>query len=200
MPKQRITREMVIDTAFELARSGGMEQVLVKNIAGKLGCSVQPIYSYLDNMGNLRKEVEIRAGQFIREAVSAALVPDDIFRSTGKAWLAIARREPHLFRLFVFQERQDIASFADLYQAESGPGMAGTIAGELGISLEQARELHLNMLIYTIGMGTIFSVANPGIPAQEIFARQEKAYQAFLQYAEQGTDAGCKQKEMQKEP
>ncbi len=83
---------------------------------------------------------------------------------------------------------------------QSGPGMAGTIAGELGISLEQAKELHLNMLIYTIGMGTIFSVANPGIPAQEIFARQEKAYQAFLQYAEQGTDAGCKQKEMQKEP
>ena len=46
MPKQRITKEMVIEAAFELARTGGMEQVIVKNIAQKLGCSVQPIYSY----------------------------------------------------------------------------------------------------------------------------------------------------------
>ena len=33
MPKQRITKEMVVDAAFELARSGGMEQVMVKTIA-----------------------------------------------------------------------------------------------------------------------------------------------------------------------
>lgn len=36
MPKQRITKEMVIEAAFELARQGGLEQVLVKNIAGPL--------------------------------------------------------------------------------------------------------------------------------------------------------------------
>ena len=42
MPKQKITKEMVVNAAFELARSGGMEQVLVKSIAEKLGCSVQP--------------------------------------------------------------------------------------------------------------------------------------------------------------
>ena len=29
MPKQRITREMVVDAAFETARSEGMEQVMV---------------------------------------------------------------------------------------------------------------------------------------------------------------------------
>ena len=33
MPKQRITKEMVVDAAFEIARNSGMEQVLVKNIA-----------------------------------------------------------------------------------------------------------------------------------------------------------------------
>mgnify|MGYP000122732709 FL=1 len=46
MPKQKITREMVIEAAFDIARREGMEKVIVKNIADKLGCSVQPIYSY----------------------------------------------------------------------------------------------------------------------------------------------------------
>ena len=44
---------------------------------------------------------------------------------------------------------------------------------------EQARKLHLNMLIYTIGIGAIFAMTTPGIPASEIFEQQEEAYRAF---------------------
>ena len=40
--------------------------------------------------------------------------------------------------------------------------------------------LHLNMLIYTIGLGTIFSVVTPGISTDEIYEQQEMAYKAFL--------------------
>ena len=57
MPKQTITKEMVVDAAFQLAREGGMEQVLVKNIAARLGCSVQPIYSYCQNMRSEERRV-----------------------------------------------------------------------------------------------------------------------------------------------
>ena len=40
MPKQRITREMVINAGFEIARKHGMEGVMVKTIADTIGCSV----------------------------------------------------------------------------------------------------------------------------------------------------------------
>ena len=56
MPKQRITKEMIVDAAFEIAKTEGMEQVLIKNIAKKIGCSVQPVYTYCANMEGLRKE------------------------------------------------------------------------------------------------------------------------------------------------
>ena len=36
MPKQKITKEMVVDTAFDIARKDGMDRVLIKKIAGKL--------------------------------------------------------------------------------------------------------------------------------------------------------------------
>ena len=35
------------------------------------------------------------------------------------------------------------------------------------------------MLIYTIGLGTIFSVSKPGIMPEKIFGMQEDAFQAF---------------------
>lgn len=71
----------------------------------------------------------------------------------------------------------------DLYQLEANPQIAEMIASELNISVTQAKQLHLNMLIYTIGIGTIFSVTTPGISANEIYEQQEIAYEAFLKQA-----------------
>lgn len=180
MPKQRITREMVVDAAFMLARSSGMEQVMVKNIAEKLGCSVQPIYSYCKNMEGLKQDVMERVNNFVEEYMAAHIDKSDLFRSTGQAYIGIAKEEPNIFKMFILHQREGISSFNDLYQSEANPRTAEYIANQLNISVSQAKQLHLNMLIYTIGLGTIFAVTTPGISADEIFSQQEIAYDAFL--------------------
>ncbi len=177
MPKQRITKDMVVESAFEIARQGGMEQVLVRNIAARIGCSVQPIYSYCRNMDGLRREVTEQTSAFIRKYLAAHIDKNDLFRSTGQSWIRLAEEEPHLFKIFVFHQRDGISSLVDLYQSEAGSQTAGAIAKQL------------NMLIYTVGIGTILSVTTPGIPADEILAQQETAYQAFLQQI-MGPDSG----------
>ncbi len=148
-----------------------MEQVIVKSIAGRLGCSVQPIYSYCNNMDGLRQDVVNRTGQFIREYTAAHTDPQDLFRSIGRAYLQLAKEEPNLFKIFILHRRDGVSSLEELYRKETDPRVAGFIAKQLGMEEAQARQLHLNMLIYTIGIGTIFSVTTPGIPAEEVFAQ-----------------------------
>lgn len=183
MPKQRITKEMVVDAAFGIARSSGMEQVLVKNIADRLGCSVQPIYSYCQNMEGLRQDVTEQVSRFIQEYIAARIDPEDLFRSTGNAYIQLAKEEPNLFKIFILRQRGGISSLDGLYQSEAGSHVADFIAEQMQISVPEARRLHLHMLIYTIGLGTIFSVTTPGISVDEIFAQQESAYEAFLKQA-----------------
>ncbi len=180
MPKQRITKEMVVDAAFEIARRNGMDQVLVKNIADRIGCSVQPIYSYCKNMEGLRQEVIARTGSFIQHFIATHLNKNDLFQSTGQAYIQLAEEEPHLFKIFILRQREGITSLEELYQAEAGEHIAEFIANQLQISVREARQLHLHMLIYTIGIGTIFAVTSPGIAPKEIFSQQENAYKAFL--------------------
>ena len=180
MPKQRITKEMVVNAAFEIARDGGMEQVMVKNIADKIGCSVQPIYSYCKNMEGLRMEVAGKVKIFVQEYIAAHINKDDLFRSIGRNYIQLAKEEPNLFRIFILHKREGIASLDDLYRTEASRELTEGIAEDLHISIPAARRLHLNMLIYTIGLGTVFSVTSPGISADEIYAQQEIAYKAFL--------------------
>lgn len=183
MPKQRITKQMVVDAAFEIARIDGMEQVLVKNIAKRLGCSVQPIYSYCSNMEGLRQDVEQKVRCFVKEYVAGHMDQDNLFRSTGQAYIQLAKEEPYLFKIFTLHQRNGISSLDDLYRSEADSQMASVIAEQLGISPRRAQELHLNMLIYTMGLGAIFSMTTPGISTEEIFMRQEMAYEAFLKQA-----------------
>ena len=180
MPKQRITKEMVVDAAFELARSDGMEQVTVKTIAEKIGCSVQPIYSYCKNMEGLKQDVTDRVKHFIKEYAASHIDINDPFRSTGRAYIQLTKEEPHLFKIFILHRRDGISSLDDLYHAETDERIPSFLAEKLNISAEQAKQLHLDMLIYTIGIGTIFSVTTPGIPTDEIFAQQERVYQILM--------------------
>ena len=123
MPKQRITKETVVNAAFEIARNSGMEQVMVKNIADKIGCSVQPIYSYCKNMEGLRQDVVDQVGIFIRKYVAEHIDHEDLFASTGRAYICLAKEEPFLFKIFILHQRKGVSSLKDLYEKEAGGGI-----------------------------------------------------------------------------
>lgn len=183
MPKQRITREMVVDAAFSLARREGPEQMLVKRIAEELHCSVQPIYSYLSNMEELRKAVAEKAAEHMQQFMAQNINPADPFRSTGYAYVRYAKEEPHLFRLFIGRKREYMHSMEDLYGRDADPRVPQTIARTLNISMEKAKELHLSMLIFTTGVGTMLTTGAEDLSESEMQKWLENAYQAFLNMA-----------------
>ena len=43
MPKAKVTRDMVIEAAFAIARTAGAEQVNARTVSQELGCSTQPV-------------------------------------------------------------------------------------------------------------------------------------------------------------
>lgn len=187
MPKQRITKEMIVEAAFDIARANGENSVLVKEIADRLNCSVQPIYSYCSSMDGLKRDLIIRVRQFVQDFVQKYIAVNgdnsnqDFFRMTGYAYVNLAEKEPHIFQMFVLHEREGVDSFESLYQSECHPDLAQNIAEHLNIDISKARMLHRNMMIYNVGIGTILATAVPGISTKEIYEQLDIAYQAFLQ-------------------
>ena len=59
--KESITRDMILEMAFELARDNGIESVTARNVAARIGCSTQPIFRIYANMEQLREEIFQRA-------------------------------------------------------------------------------------------------------------------------------------------
>ncbi len=63
-PKARITRDMILDAAFDLVRAEGHEALNVRTLAKRLGCSTQPILYNFAAVEELKDGVYQRAVEF----------------------------------------------------------------------------------------------------------------------------------------
>ena len=189
--KQRITKQDVANAAFEAARKGGMQAVTLKNIEKRLDCSPQPIYSCYADIGALRQDVENMTDAFAAEFAKKR-AGEDALAGTGRAYIQFAEEEPELFRIFITHRRRGISSLRELYAAYADPNAAK----QRGTQTAQAERLHLHMLIYTVGLGAIFSAAYPGIKIDEIYSKQKEAFEAFL--AAEGQEKSKKKKKKNK--
>lgn len=183
MPKQRITKEMVMDAAFALLREGGEDKVRVKNIAAALSCSVQPIYSYCENMDALRHELSQMAALRLKSYVHARVDPEHPFESTGKAYLSFAKEEPHLFQSYFLREQRGVHSLDDLYEAEASEHMAAYLAKTLSLRECDAKKLHMNMIIYNTGLSFLMLASGSHFSEEALHETLTSAYHAFLQAA-----------------
>ena len=63
-PKAKLSKEEIIETAFEMTRENGFEHVTARELAHRLGCSTQPIFHVFQNMEEVKKEVYERTRAF----------------------------------------------------------------------------------------------------------------------------------------
>lgn len=98
----------------------------------------------------------------------------------GRAQLRFAREEPQLFQLYFLRRRSDIHSLQDLYSKESSREVAKFISDTLQLTMAQAEQLHLHMIIYTMGIASILATSCSHIPEEELMTQLETACDAFL--------------------
>lgn len=188
MPKQKITRDMVVEAAFDLARKKGMEAVQVKAVAHALECSVQPVYCYCGSIEGLKALVVERTARCLREYVAARQDPADRFRSLGRAYACFAREEPHLYRLYFLRPRAQAASLQAVLEAEGDPAVPPALAAQLGIEPARARELYFQMMIFNAGLSFLLSSVGENTDPAQVEGLQAGAWAAFSAAAQKGKD------------
>ncbi len=180
MPKQRITKQMILDVAFNLAREKGYEQVVVKNIADEIGCSVQPIYSYFENMESLKETVIGAAMQFYNSFIYTRVQKDSILESMAKANVAFAKYETNLFKLLFLQKLNGLNSFNDIYEWMGDKQATAQLSKKLELPEDKVKEIYIMLIIFTHGVATMIATGGATIADVESAEILEKAYKAFI--------------------
>lgn len=181
MPKAKITKEMIIDAAFEITRAMGIENVNARSVAEKLGCSTQPVMYHFARIEELKRAVYGKADIFHTEYLMNIKKPSEgIMLGIGLNYIRFAVREPNLFR-FLFQSGYAVEnSLLDMIDSEELLPVLSAMQGAMRMNMEQTKEVFLTIAMFAHGYASI--IANNSLEYDEkvIAAHLERAYKGAV--------------------
>ena len=180
MPRQKITKEMILNAAFTLLRTQGHEAVNARSIAKQAGCSVQPIYSCYSNMSELMQELFLHTQQYLTGYVEKNADKNNYFESIGRCHIGFARDEKYLFCFLFLSKYMGVNSLEGIYRQCARQDVTEDIMKTLSISEASAKRLYLHMMLYTHGIASMIATGAADIPNQEIHSLSDSAFYAFL--------------------
>lgn len=101
--KAKVTKEMIIDAAFAIAREAGVENINARTVSERLHCSTQPVMYHFSTIEELKRTVYAKADSYHSEYLMNLKSPQKgVMLGIGMNYIRFAIEEPHLFR-FLFQ-------------------------------------------------------------------------------------------------
>lgn len=185
MPKAKISVEMVIDAAFEAARSMGAENVNARTVSEKLGCSTQPIMYHFARIEEMKRAVYEKADRFHTEYLMNIDPQKGVMLSIGLNYIRFAIKEPNLFR-FLFQSGfAEGNSLLDMINSEELAPVLQAMQGAMKMTAEQTKEVFVTIALFAHGYASI--IANNSLEYDEktVAADLERAYRGAVLAAEE---------------
>lgn len=157
-PKAKITREMILDTAFEIVRKEGADKVTARSISEQLNCSTQPVLYYFSTVEEIKKAVYIKADEYHGAyLMNIEMTSENPMLAIGINYIKFAIEERNLFR-FLFQSNEFSGiSMLELLETEEFVPMLGMLQCELDISMEDAKEVFSTLFIFSHGYASLYA-------------------------------------------
>lgn len=179
-PRERVSKEQVLNTAFVMTRENGFEEVTARKLAEQLHSSTQPIFRAYDNMDMLKRDLFFKSADFFSDyMLSKKSTGQPQYLTMGMAYIELAKRERHLFKLIASIEDYETADIRDFLQGD-GSELPDKLPDTTDLNEKQKRELFRMIWMFTHGVATLVTAGRVDIGDREIKGLLTKAYEGFL--------------------
>lgn len=179
--KAKVTKEMIIDAAFEIAKEAGAENINARTVASKLNCSTQPVMYHFATIGELKRAVYARLDWYHTEYLMHVRNPQNgIMLEIGLNYIRFAIEEPHLFR-FLFQSGFAVEnSLLEMIDSAELIPVLSAMREEMNLNMEQTKDIFITLALFVHGYASI--LVNNALEYNEELIKKhlEKAYKGAL--------------------
>ncbi|MCM1263452.1 MAG: TetR/AcrR family transcriptional regulator [Butyrivibrio sp.] len=180
-PRAKITKEMVVDAAFEVARADGIDNINARTVAGKLNCSTQPVMYHFATIEELKKAAYAKADDYhTKYLMNIPKAQETVMLRIGLNYIRFAVEEPNLFR-FLFQSGYAVGnSLPDMINSEGLTPVLSAMQEAMKMDLEQTKEVFITLAMFVHGYASI--IANNSLEYDEklIAMHLERVYKGAV--------------------
>ena len=186
--KAKVTKEMIVDAAFAIAREAGVESINARKVSERLHCSTQPVMYHFATMEELKRTVYAKADLYHSEyLMTMKKPPKGAALGIGMNYIRFAIEEPHLFRFLFQSDYFSGKTLLELIDAEELLPVLTAMQSALGISMEQTKTVFITVFLFAHGYASI--IANNALKYDEdtIRSHLERAYRGAILAAQEET-------------
>ena len=187
-PKTRITKDMIIQAAVEVARQSGHETINARTVSEQLHCSTQPVMYHFSTIDAMKRAAYAQVDHLHSEYLMTIPPGQDPALGIGLNYIRFAVEEPQLFR-FLFQS--GYAEENNLLEMVDSEGLAPVLAAMqegAGLSMEKSRDVFITVALFAHGYASLIANNHLEFDVKLIAEHLERAWNGAVLAAEQEED------------
>lgn len=150
----KITKEMILDTAFSIARREGLNSISNRRIAKELNSSIRPIYYQFKNTEELKLELWKKIDTYFYDyLLNNKLGNMPLYKQIGINYIRFSRDEKKLFKILFMSDNKLLPS--DFILDTDYMRIKDIIRISTNLSDKDIKSFHLKMWLFTHGIATL---------------------------------------------
>ena len=156
-PKPKFSKDEILNCALDIAAKDGIESVVAREVAKRLGTTTSPIFTFFSSMDELKSEVYNTAQQKYIDYLKESVDYFPSFKEFGFRFINFAINNPKIYQMIFHTDKSydntpvrfknDFGEVYDLVKKE--------IQNEFDLSEENSYELLKHMLIFGNGIASL---------------------------------------------
>ena len=179
-PKPRITREMILDAAYAIAREQGAEWINARTSSQRLGCSTQPVLYHFDHVEDIRREVYHMADTYQTAFLLQPSENENPMISIGLNYIRFAATEKPLFRMLFQSGSFNGQNITSLIDAPDLMPVLEIFQREADLRLDQTKFVFKTLLMLIHGYASMLANNSMDYEEAEIIPMLETAFDGMI--------------------
>lgn len=156
-PKARITKDMIINAAIEVAKQSGYENINARTVSTQLHCSTQPVMYQFSTIDAMKRAAYDAVDKWHTEYLMTVPPEQDPILGIGLNYVRFAVEEPQLFR-FLFQSGYvEENSLLEMIDSEALLPVLAAMQEGAGLSMEKTKQVFLTVALFAHGYASIIA-------------------------------------------
>ena len=179
--KIKISKDMILDAAFEIVRKHGMEKLSNRELANKLKCSIRPIYYQFENVEQMQKELYMKIEQYFYKFLLDNMIEGiPQYKQVGINYIKFVKKEKKLFQTLFMS---DTGLTPDAFVSKAGKDykeIEKLVRISTNLKYDDIKDFHTRMWIFCHGIATLVANGTVKLADNQIQELLSDEFQALM--------------------
>lgn len=154
----KVTKEMIVDAAFKIAKEMGAENITARTVSQKLGCSTQPVLYHFKTIEDVRIAAHKKASEFhIYYVTNLNGKYERPMLEVGMRYIQFAVEEKNLFRFLYHSNYYTGVSLSDWLTGKNFDFLFPILKRQAKVDERQAYIIFSQIVLITHGVASLLA-------------------------------------------